>query len=263
MASPTRESFRAAFLVLSLSRAHVTNHAARLALFRWDVSLVTNFDHLFMESNSANFNEPIGNWTTSQVTDMTACFDESFAFNQDISGWDVSNVRTFYQMFQFANNFNQDISAWDISSGVTFSEMFDIDTSDGSPGGGVQGQGNGMSRANKCAIGTAWRTNTAWYQFRQWERHCPRVLCPGLPAGSYCMTNRYPFNTKQDLQAAIAMWNSGSTRALANTTYGFIDTCVARALSLSLALPSSPIPSFLSTHPVRTARVSMYATGGT
>ena len=50
---------------LSLSRAHITNHAARLALFRWDVSLVTNFDHLFMESNSANFNEPIGNWTTS------------------------------------------------------------------------------------------------------------------------------------------------------------------------------------------------------
>ena len=227
------------------------------------MSLVTNFDHLFMESNSANFNEPIGNWTTSQVTDMTACFDESFAFNQDISGWDVSNVRSFYQMFQFANNFNQDISAWDISSGVTFSEMFDIDTSDGSPGNGQQGQGNGMSRANKCAIGTAWRTNTAWYQFRQWERHCPRVLCPGLPAGSYCMTNRYPFNTKQDLQAAIGMWNSGSTRALANTTYGFIDTCVARALSLSLALPSSPIPSFLSARPVRTARVSMYATGGT
>ena len=145
------------------------------------MSRITDFNHLFMEGNSANFNSPIGNWQTGQVTDMTGCFDESFNFNQDISRWDVSNVRSFYQMFQFANRFNQDISRWDIDSGVSFEEMFDVDTATGAPGDGTQNGGNAMSIANKCAIGTAWASYPRFIGIFRWNRYCPGFVEPPPP----------------------------------------------------------------------------------
>ena len=41
---------------------------------------------------SASFNQPIGNWDVSSVTNMNFMFGGATAFNQDISYWDVSNV---------------------------------------------------------------------------------------------------------------------------------------------------------------------------
>ena len=38
------------------------------------------------------------------------------SFNQDIGDWDVSNVTDMSDMFQDAESFNQDIGNWDVSS---------------------------------------------------------------------------------------------------------------------------------------------------
>jgi len=67
---------------------------------------------------------PIGDWNTSDVTDMSCLFSDYKHFNQDISGWDVSNVTDMSEMFGYAKNFNQDIGEWDVSKVTDMSEMF-------------------------------------------------------------------------------------------------------------------------------------------
>ena len=49
----------------------------------------------------------------SNVTNMEAMFENATAFNQPIGNWDVSNVT---DMSMFCSPFNQDISSWDVSN---------------------------------------------------------------------------------------------------------------------------------------------------
>ncbi len=68
------------------------------------------------------FNQPIGNWDVSQVTDMSNMFFSS-AFNQPIANWDVSKVTTMNGMFCYSQ-FNQPIGNWDVSKVTDMSNLF-------------------------------------------------------------------------------------------------------------------------------------------
>jgi len=49
--------------------------------------------------NAIAFNQNIGAWTTSALTDVSQTFRNAAAFNQDIAGWDIADITTAASMF--------------------------------------------------------------------------------------------------------------------------------------------------------------------
>ena len=88
----------------------------------WDVSNVTNMSSMFLQAFS--FDQPIDSWDVSSVTDMSTMFKNASEFNQPIGNWDVSSVVNMGGMFFCQLNFNQPIGGWDVSSVTNMSSMF-------------------------------------------------------------------------------------------------------------------------------------------
>jgi len=79
-------------------------------------SRITDMSLLFFPgvNQESTFNQDIGSWDVSNVTDMNNMF-ASTPFNQDISSWDVGNVKNMESMF-LNSSFNQPIGEWDVSN---------------------------------------------------------------------------------------------------------------------------------------------------
>nr|WP_275667565.1 BspA family leucine-rich repeat surface protein [Williamsoniiplasma luminosum] len=46
-------------------------------------------------ASAESFNQPLNNWKTSNVTDMSYMFYAAKTFNNDLSGWDVTKVEKY------------------------------------------------------------------------------------------------------------------------------------------------------------------------
>jgi surface protein len=100
----------------------------------WNVSNVTNMGNMF--HNAREFNQPINNWDTIRVTDMIGMFGRATNFNQWIGQWNTSNVVCMIGMFSGATRFNNGFSCgesnqsnrlwWNVLrvNGFMFSFMF-------------------------------------------------------------------------------------------------------------------------------------------
>ena len=89
-----------------------------------DMSFMFAFLDLFLFPKAILFNQDIGDWDVSNVTNMRSMFKGAKYFNQDIGDWDVGNVTNMSSMFNYAEYFNQDIGKWDLSSATNTSWMF-------------------------------------------------------------------------------------------------------------------------------------------
>jgi surface protein len=59
-----------------------------------------------------NFNQALGSWDVSSVTNMQGMFKDANSFNQYIGSWDVGNVTQMGYMFYNTQSFSNDISGW-------------------------------------------------------------------------------------------------------------------------------------------------------
>jgi surface protein len=80
----------------------------------WDTSSVTNMVSMFF--NATSFNQPIGSWDVSSVTNMVNMFNGAGSFNQVLALWQTLNVTSMSSMFNNATSFDQSIGTWDVTS---------------------------------------------------------------------------------------------------------------------------------------------------
>lgn len=88
----------------------------------WDVSSVTQMGYLF--SGATSFNQDLSNWNVSNVTNMRVMFQGTSSYNQNMASWDVSKVEFMDGMFRSCSAFNQDISSWDVQNVTYMNWMF-------------------------------------------------------------------------------------------------------------------------------------------
>ena len=90
----------------------------------WDVSNVTDMSFMFyVECGLSQFNQDISHWDVSNVINMEGMLGGSASFAQDLNQWDVSNVTNMARMFVYSS-FNQPINNWDVSNVTNMQSMF-------------------------------------------------------------------------------------------------------------------------------------------
>jgi surface protein len=97
-------------------------------LGKWDTSSVTDMSGTFM--NAGSFNHPL-DWDTSRVVNMDSTFSRATAFNQPLN-WDTRKVTTMSDTFNGARAFNQPLK-WDTRKVTDMAYTFDDATAFNQP----------------------------------------------------------------------------------------------------------------------------------
>jgi surface protein len=88
----------------------------------WNTIGVEQMSNTF--SGASSFNQPLNQWNTSNVLDMSGTFRDALEFNQPINQWDTSKVTLMSLMFYGALKFNQPIGNWNTSLVQYMNNMF-------------------------------------------------------------------------------------------------------------------------------------------
>jgi hypothetical protein len=96
-----------------------TNLVGNSSFNDWTTTGITNLANIF--GVASNFNQPLGNWDVSAVTNFNSCFQDTL-FNQNIGSWNVGSGQIFAAMFRrcpFNNGGSDSIKDWNMSSATT------------------------------------------------------------------------------------------------------------------------------------------------
>jgi len=107
--------------VMDLSYMFADNQNFYQYIGNWNTSNATNMEGMF--SNSG-FNNYLGSWNVSKVTNMKKMFQNNTEFDQPLDTWNVGNVMDMSSMFEGAENFNQDLSSWNTSKVTNLEKIF-------------------------------------------------------------------------------------------------------------------------------------------
>jgi surface protein len=103
--------------------------------------------------SATSFNQDIGNWNVSSVTNMQYMFYDADSFNQDISSWDINQVTSFLAFMQNATglstaNYDALLIAWDAQGAMSYSGTVNF--------GGSQYTAGGAAEAARTSLISKW-----------------------------------------------------------------------------------------------------------
>ena len=110
-------------LVTDMSNMFERATAFNQPIGSWDVSNVSNMSSMFIWTLNC-FNQDISNWNVSNVLSLRNTFLDARAFNQDISRWNISRVTDMNSTFTGASAFNQPLGSWNVSNVTDMSRLF-------------------------------------------------------------------------------------------------------------------------------------------
>jgi len=114
------DSAGCAYLLALSSVNGVFNNGGSPSISGWVFGNATTFSNMF--KNQVLFNQPIGPWDTSKITDIRFMLDNCDAFDQDLSNWVVTGITIATSFMQGANglsttNYDRTLSGWAQQSG--------------------------------------------------------------------------------------------------------------------------------------------------
>ena len=87
----------------------------------WNTSTITDMSNMFSFSK---FNGNIEEWNTSNVQNMSGMFYSNSDFNQTLVNWNTSELTDASNLFSFASSFNGDLGNWNVSNVSNFEKIF-------------------------------------------------------------------------------------------------------------------------------------------
>lgn len=122
-------SFQNMFANLS-NNTNPFNNGGSPSINNWVINTSSAVDMSGMFAKS-NFNQPIGNWNTIKVVNMSTMFQGAAVFNNGLASgvvgnmlWNLSSVTTTNLMFNGASSFNQNLGALNLPLCTNFTSMF-------------------------------------------------------------------------------------------------------------------------------------------
>jgi surface protein len=190
----------------------------------WNVSKVTDMSRMFFDVSV--FNQPLGDWNVSNVTDMSCMFLRASSFNQPIGNWDVGKVTNMNSMFSTASSFNQPIGGWSVGNVTNMSGIFSSAASFNQPIGG-------WNVSNVTDMGFAFSDCAAFNQpLEKWD--VSKVTNMSFmfqgasafnqPIGNWNVSNVVDlngvFNNAKGFNQPIGQWNVSNANTISYLFYG-------------------------------------------
>jgi hypothetical protein len=105
-----------------------------------------------MLSSALSFDQNIGNWNVSNVTNMNSMFSNASSFNQDIGSWDINQVTNFTNFMVGVTlstvNYDALLIDWDAQGAMSYSGTVNF--------GGSQYTSGGAADAARTSLIAKW-----------------------------------------------------------------------------------------------------------